>query len=116
MSLKLLGNRIRDRRVYLGLKQQEVADAIGTSRSNYARYEAGDVDLNYTTLQALKKVLGVKNAYLIPDEIDEWSDDSPIESYYNGLPPDTQSLVAAMIRAAHDAARRAETTHGKKAE
>ncbi len=117
MDLKLMGNRIKDRRVYLGLKQIDVAEAIGTSRSNYARYEAGDVDLNVSTLEALAKALNVRLSYFLPDESDDWgSNDEPIEAYYNGLPPESQSLVAAMIKAAHAEAKRAETTHGKKAE
>lgn len=82
MNLIELGKRIQQRRIYLGLKQIEVADAIGTSRSNYARYEAGSVDLNVSTLEALAKVLHVPKRYLDPEVDEEWAPEGDVAAFF----------------------------------
>ena len=116
INLKQVGKLIQARRQYLRLNQQEVANAIGTSRSNFCRYEMGAVDLNMSTLKALSAALTVPISYFFPEGFDFGSDEPTIESYYRGLPPDKQEMVREMVKAAHQQAKRAETTHGRKAE
>lgn len=111
-----IGKLLRQRREYLKLTQQEVAEQIPMSRSNYTNYENGVIEFSISDLQRMAQILRVPMTYFFPDEVDYNSDDPPIEAYYRGLPPDKQDMIKAMIQAAHEQVKRSETTHGKKAE
>jgi transcriptional regulator with XRE-family HTH domain len=112
-----IGRLMKARRERLGMTQLEVAEQIPTSRPNYTNWENGKIDVAVSDLQTVAQILKVPMSYFFPADNDEWaSDDGPIEAYYNGLPPETQDLVREMVKAAHMASKRAETTHGKKAE
>lgn len=115
MDLKALGKRIQARRLYKKLKQVDVADKIGTSRSNYARYEAGDVDINITTLEAIAKALGVPLSYLVPDD-DEWAPEGESAEFFVGVAPEDQGVAQAVLESLREKARRAESVIGRKAE
>jgi transcriptional regulator with XRE-family HTH domain len=114
MNLKEIGKRIQDRRIYLGKKQADVAEAIGTSRSNYARYEAGDVDLNVTTLEALCKALSVPMSYFVPT-FDEWVSEGTTAEFFTGVAPEGIKTLE-MIRDAMREKARQEPVIGRKAE
>jgi HTH-type transcriptional regulator/antitoxin HipB len=55
-----IGERIRKRRVALGLTQAELARRSCTSRSAIARIEVGDADPRMLTLQKVGAALGVE--------------------------------------------------------
>ncbi len=57
--------RIRDLREDHDLTQQQVADALGTSQTMYARYERGANELPLRHLIALCKLYGVSADYIL---------------------------------------------------
>lgn len=117
MDLKEVGARIKARRDYLGMTQLEMSQKIFTSRANYARYESGEVDLNISMIERIGKALRCSMAYILGEDVpDDYDDEAVIASYYRGLPPNQKDLIRTMMQAAHEEAKRSETTHGRKAE
>ena len=117
MDLNEVGRRIKDRRKYMNLTQKDVADMVNTSQSNYARYEAGEIDLSMSTITSLAKALAVPISYFFDGPDDEWApDDGPTEAYFRGLPPESGDIIRAMLKAAHEEAQRKQKVHGRKAE
>lgn len=57
--------RIRDLREDNDLTQREVADALGTSQTMYARYERGANELPIRHLIGLCKLYGVSADYIL---------------------------------------------------
>ena len=57
--------RIRDLREDHDLTQQQVADALGTSQTMYARYERGANELPVRHLIPLCKLYGVSADYIL---------------------------------------------------
>jgi predicted transcriptional regulator len=51
---------LRNRRIALGLRQQDVADKIGTTQTYYAKIEAGKVSPRFSTLQDIARALGLE--------------------------------------------------------
>lgn len=64
-DLIALGNRIAARRYDLGLRQEDVADAIGCSRSQVANIERGAIDVPLSRLTAIAKALNTSVGVLI---------------------------------------------------
>lgn len=116
MDLRRLGQRIKAQRIHLGLYQADVAKAIGTSRSNYAKYEAGEVDLNISTIEALARALEVPMSYFLPPGEDEWAPEGSEAAFFNGFAPEDRPAAKAIFDALRDKARRAESVIGRKAE
>lgn len=52
-------------RLQKGWSQRELATRAGTSQSHIARLEAGDIDLQVSTLRRLASLLGVQPAALL---------------------------------------------------
>ena len=66
------GKRMKQRRKELGIKAEEVAEALGCSRSTIFRYENGDIEkVPSSLINMIAKVLETTPSYLIG-----WSDDS----------------------------------------
>lgn len=71
-----IGERIKNRRLELGLSVDEVAEKIGKNRATVYRYESSEIeDLPTSVLEPLSKVLMTSPAYLMgwdrePDELD----------------------------------------------
>ncbi len=57
--------RIRDLREDHDLTQQQVADALGTSQTMYARYERGANELPIRHLLVLCELYGVSSDYIL---------------------------------------------------
>lgn len=65
------GKRMKERRKELGIKADEVAEALGCSRSTIFRYENGDIEkVPATLINTIAEVLKTTPAYLMG-----WSDD-----------------------------------------
>lgn len=58
-TLRALAARFRDAREQQGLSQESLARLSGVHRVTVARFEAGDLDLRFTTLAKLATALGV---------------------------------------------------------
>lgn len=59
------GNRLKDLRLEKGIKQQEIADYLNTSRTNYSNYEREIHQPNFETLKLLAKYYDVTTDYLL---------------------------------------------------
>ncbi len=70
-----VGNRIRERRVMLGLSQQQLAQMIGVTYQQAHKYERGLNRISAGRLYEIAQVLGV-----------------PISWFFEGLRPSTQAV------------------------
>lgn len=82
-----IGERVKARRLELGLSVDEVADALGKNRATIYRYESNEIEkLPTTVLEPLANVLGVSPGYLmgwehegdVPALLDAYDNISPI--------------------------------------
>ena len=78
-QLVAIGERIRIRREELGLTQQDLADAVGTTRNTISRYETGQSEMGLLVFSAISKALRVSTAFLLTGVIC-CSDDYSIQS------------------------------------
>lgn len=61
-----IGERVKARRLELGLSVDEVAEALGKNRATIYRYESNEIEkLPTTVLEPLANVLGVSPGYLM---------------------------------------------------
>lgn len=58
-----VAGKIRERRIMLGLTQQQVAERIGSSHQQVNRYERGTSRLTVGQLHAIARALGVDPGY-----------------------------------------------------
>ena len=69
MDNKELGNRIKNRRLELGLTLKEVAKLVGVASSTIQRYENGSIDNpKLPVLQAIASALNVNPVWLAKEE------------------------------------------------
>lgn len=72
-----IGERVKARRLELGLSVDEVADALGKNRATVYRYESNEIEkLPTTVLEPLANVLKVSPGYLMGWEDEETKEDS----------------------------------------
>lgn len=72
-----IGERVKARRLKLGLSVDEVADALGKNRATVYRYESNEIEkLPTTVLEPLANVLKVSPGYLMGWEDEETKEDS----------------------------------------
>ena len=64
-ELLLFGERLRKRRIALGVTQESVADQVGITLRWYQRIERGENTVSIDTLLALSRVLSVSIDYLV---------------------------------------------------
>ena len=64
-----VGSRIRDRRIMMGLSQQDIADLIGVTYQQAHKYERGINRISASRLYDIARVLQVKVSYFF-DEIE----------------------------------------------
>ncbi len=77
-----VGDRIKNRRIELGLTIEQLSNALNISRATAYRYEGNYIDkLPVTTLEPLAKVLRTTPAYLMG-----WEEDSDVISISNVIP------------------------------
>ena len=62
-----VGGRVRMRRLFLGLSQEKLANAIGVSFQQLQKYERGTNRISASRLYALSKFLGVPVSWFFED-------------------------------------------------
>jgi len=66
------GEKIRHVREAKGLSIENMADAIGSSKSSISRFERGDIEFSAETLTAMRRFLGIEKAPLMEHELDAY--------------------------------------------
>jgi transcriptional regulator with XRE-family HTH domain len=74
---RFVGNRIRDRRVMLGLTQQELAEMIGVTYQQAHKYERGINRISAGRLHAIAAALGVEVGHFFDGLHDRPNEISP---------------------------------------
>ena len=69
--MKTTGEKIRERRMQLGLTQTELANEIGVTLRTITKYEKQGITPRGSNLRELAKALGVSELYLSNDEIED---------------------------------------------
>lgn len=64
-ELLLFGERLRNRRIAVGITQESVAEQVGITLRWYQRIERGENNISVETLLALSRVLSVSIDYLM---------------------------------------------------
>ena len=78
-------DKIKQRRLELGLTLEEVATAVGVAKSTVKKWESGQIaSMRQSKIVALAKVLRVQPTYLVIE-------DEPIKTNYNGIIGDENS-------------------------
>jgi len=83
-----IGKNLRKVRIYNGLSQQELADALGTTKAAVSAYEHSKTRPTFAMLIKIAQVLNVSTDYLLSfgDEyLDEVYDVSPINLIWQGI-------------------------------
>ena len=63
-----VGEKIRARRIELGMTMDDLGNAIGVQRSAINKYEKGSVELTASRISALARALDVPIFYLLDDD------------------------------------------------
>lgn len=83
-----VGERIKQRRIELGLSVDELAEALQKNRATIYRYESNDIEkLPTTVLEPLAKVLRVTPAYLMGWDDTQKDDVDTLMSRYDNIRP-----------------------------
>jgi transcriptional regulator with XRE-family HTH domain len=99
--MQQIGAAIKQRREYLRLSQQDIAERMQMGRSTYAHYETGYASIAVADLERLARILRVPISYFFGELPADNTDPESIQSLYNALPPDLQEIVLEMVKAAH---------------
>ena len=62
-----VGNRIRARRLFLGMNQESLANALGLTFQQVQKYEGGANRVSASRLSAMAEILGVPISYFFGD-------------------------------------------------
>lgn len=82
-----VGERIRARRIQVGLTADQLGDKIGKDRATIYRYENGDIgNLPLAILEPLATALGTSPTYLMGWDIDEGFSNSVLIPIYGSIP------------------------------
>lgn len=65
------GEKIRNRRIELGLRQEQLADLVGVSRRTIVSYETTEAKPYSRTMRRLAEALGVTEQYLKDDDCED---------------------------------------------
>lgn len=69
--MKTMGQKIKERRVALGMTQAKLAEIVGVSIRNVSRYETDSTVPPRSSLKSVANALGVSVAYLSDPEIED---------------------------------------------
>ena len=86
-----IGQRVRERRIVLGLSQSDVADGLGISFQQFQRYETGFTRIAAGRLYGCAELLGVAPAYFFEG----------LEGSKSGTPDRTRSDEALKLARAY---------------
>ena len=84
------GEKIRNRRISLGMTMEDLGNAIGVQRSAINKYEKGQIDIKTSTLQAIANALNISPILLMKDEEDE-----DVEQYVTEIPQTPEARILA---------------------
>ncbi len=107
-----VGARVRDRRVMLGLTQQQAAELVGVTYQQWHKYEKGINRVAAGRLAQISRVLGVEIAHFF-DGLDDQRPFVPtaqqrrlleLTRAFIGLPRPQQEVVCNLARTLADAA------------
>jgi transcriptional regulator with XRE-family HTH domain len=99
-----VGARIRTRRVFLGLSQTKLADALGLTFQQVQKYERGDNRVSASTLVRVARALDTSVAALV-GEGDAASSDGPM--FRHLATPGAFDLLEAFVKIPDPEVRRA---------
>ncbi len=60
-----IGKRLKELRINGGFTQQDIANELQIDRSNYSKYELGNLEISIDMLITLAKIYGVTADYII---------------------------------------------------
>ena len=83
---RVIAERIRYRREYLGFSQEDIASAVGLKRTTYAHYESGLNGVSSEILTKLARVLGCSADYLLGLDTETYDPD------HTDLPPEFERI------------------------
>ncbi|MDH4992046.1 helix-turn-helix transcriptional regulator [Aquamicrobium lusatiense] len=78
---KLVGSRIRNRRLALGWSMQKLGDAVGLTHQSVQKWEAGKGSLTITRLVQVAEVLRLPPSSLIGETVEHNDDDEVIYAF-----------------------------------
>lgn len=88
-----IGDRIKARRVQLGLSQEELAARLGyKSRSTINKIELGVNDITQSKVSAIAKALDTTSAYLMG-----WDEEKPLSVSAEGLSDIKRDLIEKIV-------------------
>lgn len=70
-----IGERIKARRIELGMTQEELADALYIKKSTISYYENDKIDIKISALAGVARVLSTSVAYLAGEELTRESEE-----------------------------------------
>ncbi len=88
---KQIGQRLRERRLVLGLSQTVLADGLGITFQQLQKYEKGDNRIAAGRLYGCAELLGVRPEYFFEG----------LEGAYSGTPDETRSDEALKLARAY---------------
>jgi len=93
-----LKDKIRNRRLALGLTLEEVGEMVGVGKSTVRKWETGDIaNMRRDKIAKLAEALKVTPAYLM-----DWDEDETKESQSEDLVNDDPELTEILTRARDD--------------
>jgi transcriptional regulator with XRE-family HTH domain len=94
----VIGERIRARRVFLGLSRESVADRIGVSTNFCRDIEIGAKGMSVATLARFTDVLKISSDYILFGKVSAGENHSLIKAMLDSVPEEKQKHVADLIR------------------
>ncbi|MGA7437912.1 MAG: helix-turn-helix transcriptional regulator [Luteibacter sp.] len=103
-----LASRIRESRQARGKSLQEIADALGMSKSHVHQLERGtSANPSFSILRALSGYFGVSIAFLVGESDDEENDEARLlQRWFAEATPRDRGAVMALMRYQRTAAAR----------
>ena len=100
VDYKKLGQRIRERRLTLGMTQQQIAEAIGLEPSNISHIERGAIKTTLAPLVAIANQLETTPDLLLYDSLDYTHDLhlGELSRSIQGCSPEQLRIIAAVVK------------------
>lgn len=102
----LVGARLRQRRIYLGMNQSSLAALLGITFQQVQKYEHGTNRMSAGLIRYIAELLEVPVEWFFSGESDDELDREGIEllALYHQLPPEVAARFLALMQAAGGAA------------
>ena len=69
MASKTVGEKLRELRIFYGMRQDDIAELLGMSRTTFSKYENGASNPPLAMLRKLAAIYNVPIEFLIHDEV-----------------------------------------------